>query len=205
MSPLDDSEVKLTLPDGSLLLPNGTVIKPQAAVQPAVVAGQEVANGRAARRTLERVHRKIGDLPEGDPKQLNAIAAIIMYTGIGLNDEDIAVTLGTHVDVVKSIKELDVYRQLSEMFDGQLFDDAKRTAAHIVAKAASRAADRMVDAIESPNEQVAVVAAREVLRTNGISTEHASAQNNKAGLNIKIVRKGERKDETITVELNNAP
>lgn len=193
--------VKLKLPDGSLLMPDGTVMKPQQAIQPAVTAGREIQNGVSARRTLERVHRKLGDLPEGDTKQLNAIAAIIMYTGVGLNDDDIAVALGTHVDVVKGIKELDAYRQLSEMFDDAVFDDAKRTASHILAKASSRAAERMIDAVESGNEQVAVVASREVLRINGISTENASAVNNKSGLNIKIVRKGEKRDETITVEL----
>lgn len=201
MLQLDESSIKLKLPDGSLLMADGTTIKPQQAVQTAVSVGKEVQNGRAAARTLKRVHRQLGDLPEGDTKQLNAIAAILMYTGVGLNDDDIAVTLGTHVDIIKGIKELDAYRQLSEMFDTAVFDDAKRTAAHILANASANAADKLVDSIDSLNEQVAVVAAREVLKMNGITTEHAGTET-KSGLNIKIVRKGEkRNDETITVEL----
>lgn len=200
----DDANVKLTLPDGSLLLPNGTVIKPQQAVQPAVTIGREIQSGRAAARTLKRVHRQLGDLPDGDTKQLNAIAAILMYTGVGLSDSDIATALGTTTAVVDGIKQLDAYRQLSEMFDSAVFDDAKRTASHILAGAATNAASRMVDAVESRNEQVAVVAAREVLKMNGISTEQTSTEK-KSGLNIKIVRKGEKTNtETITVELNNA-
>lgn len=198
--PLDESHVKLKLPDGSLLLSDGRVIKPQQAMQPAVASAIEVKNGRAARRTLDRVHRKLGDLPDGDAKQLNAIAAILMYTGVGLSDDDIAVALSTHVDVVKSIKELDAYRQLSDMFDSTLFDDAKRNAAHIVARASANAAERMVEAIGSENEQSAIVASREVLRMNGISTENTGTEK-KSGLHIKIVRKGEKTDDTITLEI----
>lgn len=203
MQQLEDGNTKLKLPDGSLLMADGTVIKPHQATQTAVTIGREIQSGRAAARTLKRVHRQLGDLPEGDTKQLNAIAAILMYTGVGLSDDDIAVTLGTTSDVVGRIRELDAYRQLSEMFDSAVFDDAKRTAAHILANASASAADRMVGFMESPNEQVALVAAREVLKTNGISTEHATGEK-KSGLNIKIVRKGEKKDETITVELQHA-
>jgi hypothetical protein len=201
---LDESSIKLVLPNGDKLLADGRVIKDMPVNQPAISTVREIQNGRAAVRTLQRVHRKLGDLPEGDGKQLNAIAAIIMYTGVGLNDEDIAVQLGAHVDTVKSIKELDIYKQLAEMFDTQLFDDAKRTASHIIAKASARAAERIVEAVESPNEQIQVVAAREVLKMNGISTEHTGSEK-KSGLNIKIVRKGEKQsEETITVELNHA-
>ena len=194
-------EIKLQLPDGTLVLANGTTIKPQKAVQTAVKAGIEIQNGRAARRTLERVHRKLGDLPEGDTKQLNAVAAILMYTGVGLSDSDIAVCLGASEDAVVAIKELDVYKQLSDMFDSAVFDDAKRTATHIIAKASARAADRLVEGIESENEQVAIVASREVAKLNGISAENNAGNDKKSGLNIRIVRKGDKKNEDIHVEM----
>lgn len=200
-SPDASSIAKLKLPDGSLVMPDGSIIKPQQALQPAVTVGREIQSGRRAARTLEKMHRKLGDLPDIDTKKMNAIAAIIMYSGIGLSDSDIAVCLGCDVEHVHSIKELDVYRQLAEMFDTQVFTDAKRTASHILAKAADRAADTMVGALESPNEMIAVGAAKEVLRMNGITTEQASGADNKSGLNIKIIRKGEKRDETITVEI----
>lgn len=192
--------VKLRLPDGSLLLANGQVMRPQEAIQPAVTVGREIQNGRAASRTLEKMHRKLGDLPEGGSKQLNAIAAILTYTQVGLSDEDIAIALGTHIDAVTGIKELDAYRQLSDMFDTNVFDDAKRTASHILARASGRAADTLVTGLDSANEQVAIVAAKEVLSRTGISSD-TQGHEKKTGLNIRIVRKGEKRDETITVEL----
>lgn len=180
---------------------DGTVISPKEIPQPAVSIGREIQTGQAAKKTLEKMHRKIGDLPEGDVKQLNAIAAILTYTQVGLSDDDIAVSLGCHRDMVRGIKELDAYRQLEEMFDSNVFDDAKRTASHILAQASGTAANTLVAAIESRDEQIAVVASREVLKMNGISAETQRSNENKSGLNIKIVRKGEKRDETITVEI----
>lgn len=191
---------KLRLPDGTLLMADGTTMRPQQAQQPAVSAGREIVSGRQAARVLEKMHRKLGDMPEGDPKQLNAIAAILTYTQVGLSDEDIAISLGAHVEVVTGIKELDAYKQLSDMFDTNVFDDAKRTASHILARASGRAADKLVSSIDSPNEQVGVVASREVLKMNGISAETQSSEK-KSGLNIRIVRRGEKREDTITVEL----
>lgn len=193
--------VKLKLPDGSYILADGTHVKEKPAPQqPAISVVREIQNGRAAAKTLEKIHRKLGDLPEGDTKQLNAIAAILTYTQVGLSDDDIAVALGAHVSTITGIKELDAYRELSSMFDANVFDDAKRTASHILARASGHAANTMVNALDSPNEQIAVVAAKEVLARNGISAE-TNTHEKKTGLNIRIVRKGERRDDTITVEM----
>lgn len=192
--------VKMRLPNGDFLYADGTVQKEKKVIQPAVQTVREVQNGRTAARTLEKMHRKLGDLPEGDSKQLNAIAAILTYTQVGLSDADIASALGTHEEVVKNIKELDAYRQLSDMFDTNVFDDAKRTASHILARASANAADKLVAAVDSPNDQISVVASREVLKMNGISAETQTSER-KSGLNIRILRKGEKRDETITLEI----
>jgi len=179
---------------------DGTIAREKKVEQSAITTVREVQNGRAAAVVLEKMHRKLGDLPEGDGKQLNAIAAILTYTQIGLSDDDIGVVLGTRGDVVRDIKELDAYKQLSDMFDSNIFDDAKRTASHILAKASGTAASTLVGGLDSANEQVQIVAAKEVLRMNGISSESQTTEK-KSGLNIKIVRKGEKRDETITVEI----
>jgi hypothetical protein len=178
-------------------------MRPQQAQQPAVSIGREIQSGKSAARVLEKMHRKLGDLPEGDSKQLNAIAAILTYTQVGLNDDDIAMALGTHRDAVTGIKDLDAYRQLSDMFDTNVFDDAKRTASHILARASGKAAERITTAVDSDNEQVAVVASREVLKMNGISADTQTTEK-KHGLSIRIVRKGEKThdNDSINIEVS---
>lgn len=192
------SNVKLTLPDGRLVLDTGEVIVPQ----PAVDMAREIESGREAARTLERIHRKLGDLPEQSEK-MNAIAVILMYTGVGLNDTDIAISLKTSVENIERFKELDAYKQLAEMFDATVFEDAKRTANHIVSRASADAAARMVSAIRDKDPQVAVVASRDILRLAGVGADRAN-DSRISSLNIKITRTGEHKDDEITVELNNA-
>ena len=192
--------VKMKLPNGKYLLPDGSVVSEIPAPQVAVTTVREIQSGRAAARTLERVHRKLGDLPQMEFKQLNAVATIVLYSHIGLNDEDIAQTLGTSIENVQRVKELDAYKQLAEMFDTQTFEGAKKTATHLIAKASGRAAEVLIGTLESRNELNALAASKEVLRMNGVSTEQTEVK--KSGLNIKIVRKGEStREETLTVEI----
>lgn len=195
--PSDASNVKLTLPDGRLVLDTGEVVVPQ----PVVDIAREIESGREAARTLERIHRKLGDLPEQTEK-MNAIAAVLMYTGVGLLDVDIAIALKTSAENIERLKELDAYKQLAEMFDATVFEDAKRTANHIVSRASADAAARMVSAIRDKDPQVAVVASRDILRLAGVGADRAN-DSRISSLNIKITRTGERKEDEITVELNN--
>jgi len=163
----------------------------------------EIKSGRAAARTLERIHRKLGDLPEQTEK-MNAIAAVLMYEGIGLGDDDIAVILRTSTENIERLKELDAYAQLREMFDVAVFEDAKRTANHIVSRASANAAERVVQGISDPDPTVAIVASREVLRLAGVGTDR-SDPSKVSSLNIKITRSGDKsRDDDVTVEINNA-
>lgn len=199
----EDDEVKLVLPTGELVLKSGRVIKPKQALQPAAQIGREIQSGRAAAATLERVHRKLGDLPETAEK-LNAISCVLLYTSIRLADEDIAVALKTSVENIQRLRDLDAYKQLSEMFDVTVFDDAKRTANHIISRHAAVAAQRIVEAVD--DEDVAagkVSAAKEVLRIAGVGTDRAD-ESKISNLNIRVIRKGDKKDDEITVEINNA-
>lgn len=195
-------EVKLALPSGELVLASGKVVRPVATRQPAAQIAREIQSGRQAAATLERVHRKLGDLPETTEK-MNAIAAVLMYTGVGLSDTDIAIALKTSTENIGRLKELDAYKQLAEMFDSTVFDDAKRTANHIVARASADAAQRIVTAVSDDDPQIALAASRDVLRIAGVGTDRTD-ENKVSSLNIKITRKGDADDENITVEINNA-
>jgi hypothetical protein len=134
---------------------------------------------------------------------MNAIAAVLMYTGVGLSDTDIAVALRTSTENITQLKELDSYKQLAEMFDSTVFDDAKRAANHIVARAASNAAARIVDLVEHEDAGIALNAARDVTRLAGVGVDRPD-EGRISGLNIKIIRSGDKKEDELTVEINNA-
>jgi len=191
-------EVKLTLPDGRLVLTNGQVVTPMSA---SVEMAREIKSGRASAVALDRVHRKLGDLPEQSEK-MNAIAATLMYTAVGLDNTDIAIILKTSVDNIERLKDLDAFKQLAEMFDSTAFDDAKRTANHIITRSAANAAHRVVQAVDDKDPNIALLASRDVLRLAGVGADRSDASKI-SSLNIKITRAGDRQDEEITVEMNN--
>ena len=201
MQNVQSQDVKLTLPDGTMILANGKAIKPKEAVSDVATFGREVSSGRQAVRTLEKMHRKLGDLPDL-PNKMNPIAAIITYTAVGLDDQDIAQALGASVEQVTIIKDSEAYKQLESMFDQTVFEDERRNAKHIVARASSRAAQTMVELVDSADENIALTASRDVLKLSGITTEE-EASKRQGALKIVITRKGDKEDE-IKVEMDNA-
>ena len=196
-------DVRLVLGDGRQVLANGKVIDPNAAEKKANIAtiGREISSGREAVRTLERIHRKLGDLPEL-PVKMNPIAAIITYTAIGLSNEDIATSLGATPEQIATIKDSEAYKQIEQMFDQTVFESERRNAKHIFARAAEKAALTMVSLVDSADENIALTAARDVSKINGINTEEETDRRPGA-LKIVITKRGQKDDE-IKVELNNA-
>jgi NhaP-type Na+/H+ and K+/H+ antiporter len=194
--------VKLTLPDGTMILSDGRAIKPGAVEEPSTLSkfGREVKSGREAVRVLEKMHRKLGDLPD-IPMKMNPIAAIITYSAVGLNNEDIATALGATVDQVALIKDSEAYRQLEQMFDQTVFEDERKNAKHIIARASSRAAQTMVAMVDSEREDIALTAARDVMKIAGINTEEDT--NRRQGALRIVVTKSGAKESDLTVEINN--
>lgn len=196
---LDGSEVALTLADGKKVLRSGRVVTD--VPSNAVVLSREIVSGRAASRTLERMHRKLGDLPD-IPQKMNPVTAVIFYSMIGLDDESIATALQATEAQIATIKQSELYGQLVALFDRTVFDEARRDAKHIIAKATNRAATRMVDAIDSDDPLISLSASREVMKIGGISLEQGT-ENKLSGLQIRITRREDEADE-ITIGVSNA-
>lgn len=195
--PSDESNRKpmLTLPDGTQVFSSGRSVVPKSPKEYA----QEVESGTKAKATLARMHRKLHDLPES-PQALNAINAVLVYTQVGLDDADIAVALQTTVENIGRLRGLEAYQQMQDMFDKTVFEDARRQAKHIISGAADKAATAMVNAVDSEDENIRVVASRDVLKLAGITTEE---ERNKtlSGLRIEIIKRENGKEDTINVTL----
>ena len=194
------ADVKLTLPDGTMILADGRAVRPVESPSNVATIAKEVKSGREATKVLEKMHRKLGDLPD-EPMKMNPIAAIITYSAIGLDDQDIATALGATKEQVVTIKESDAYKQLADMFDKTVFEDERRNAKHIIAKAAGKAAATMVSLVDSEREDIALTASRDVLKTAGVNTEE-DVDRRVGGLRIVVVRKGDRDNDEVKVEIN---
>jgi hypothetical protein len=193
---LVDDRVALVLADGRKVLKDGTVVEEVPAN--AVVISREISSGRSAARTLERMHRKLGDLPD-IPQKMNPVAAVILYTCIGLNNADIATALGAEESQIQTIKDSELYGALFKLFDETVFADAKQNARHIIAKASDKAANVLVDSLDSNNEGARIAASREITRLAGLSLEQTN-ENKLSGLHIRITRKEDEQSD-LTVEI----
>lgn len=193
-------EVRLTLPDGSIVLNNGKVMKPVAAGQTAVGLSREIASARTSQRILSQMSRKLTDLPE-TPDKMNAMGAVIAYKMLGINDADIAIALNTTEERIKLLCELDAFKQLEEMLDKSVIEDGKRAANNMIARSVTRATERMIEGIESDREDIAIVAARDIMKAGGAGV-NAEAEKRIGGLNIRIIRKGDRTEDDLTVEID---
>lgn len=178
-----DPNVALILANGDEVLRDGKIRKRQLVPQPAARFSQEIESGRKAAATLSRIHRKLGDLPD-IPEKMNPIAAILLYHAIGLSDEDIAQALGASEDQIQRLKSSELYAQLFDLFDKSVFEDTKRNARHIIAKASDKAATRIVEALDSDAVGIRLKAAEHITRLGGISLEQ---ENNRLPGGLKIV------------------
>lgn len=163
---LPQSTDELILPDGTRIMPDGTVL------DPAMANAVQVENGKGAVALVEKMKRNLGDLPD-IPQNLNPVCVILTYTAVGLNNADIATALSTdtrHVTEadIQRLKDSEIYQKLEEMFDERVFDDEQRTARHILSKHSHRAAQKMVDLINSPSGDLSLAASRDVLRVSGV-------------------------------------
>lgn len=198
MSP-DGSNAVLALANGKQVLPDGRVVSTVAVPQPSAQIHREIVSGRQAAKTLDRIHRKLGDLPD-IPQKMNPIAAVLSYTAIGLSDADIATALGAAVEQIQVLKDSEPYKQLADMFDKTVFEDARKNAKHIIARAADRAATKISDAIDSDDPLISLAASRDIIKFGGISLDESTGRS-LGGLKIVIEKSDGKNADNVTVTL----
>ena len=196
---MDTVQQQLPTPTDELILPDGTVILPDGSIKdPAVEAATIVENGTTAIALVQRMRRTLGDMPDV-PRNMNPVACVIVYTQVGLSDEDIAAALSTDLDTIQRLKASEIYSKLTELFEERVFEDERKTAQHIISKHSATAAQKMVSLVNAKSGDLALAAARDVLRIGGV--DKTQQQNGLSALKIVMIDKEDKQKEiTITVE-----
>lgn len=196
---MNNAQQQLPSPTDELILPDGTIINPDGSIKdPSVEAATLVENGTTAIALVQRMRRTLGDMPDV-PRNMNPVACVIVYTQVGLSDEDIAASLSTDLETIQRLKASEIYSKLTELFEERVFEDERKTAQHIISKHSARAATKMVNLVDSKSGDLALAAARDVLRIGGV--DKSSQSNGLSALKIVMIDKEDAKREiTITVE-----
>lgn len=193
MPALAKQDEPLVLADGTRINPSdGTVMRDA----PTYV---EIPTHRDAQQIVAATRRKLGDLPDV-PARINPLSCVLMYTVLGLSEQDIAIALGTTTVQVGRIKTLDAYTQLYNDLINSLVDNEIADVRAYIASHAKHSAKRIVEFAKQTNDSVlAFGAAKDILDRSGNRAADIVEHRHKleGGLTVIHVRKTETKDDDI--------
>lgn len=182
--------------DGTITLADGTVIN--------TVTGQPVRQNNGvpagynalptnseALRDVTRVRRRVSDLPDV-PERMNIIGAVAAYYLFGLDEYETAIALGCSQSQVERIKMTEAFDKLIADMQQRVVEAQQEDVRGMLSAASRDAVDTMLGAMRSENEQVAVVAAKDVLDRSGHRPVDVVEHRHKVegGLTIEYVKKG---------------
>lgn len=192
--------------DGELTLADGTRINMR--------TGRPIRNGGAlpgyvevpthdeARRHVMSVRKRISDLPDV-PERMNIIAVVAAYYMFGLDEYETALAIGCTEKQVANIRMTEAFTSLIETMSNNIVESGQDDVRNMIAGHARSAVNTMVNAMMSENEQVSVVAAKDILDRAGHRPADVVEHRHKieGGLTIEYVKKGGDDDKLPMLDL----
>lgn len=154
---------RLPNPNEPLRVGDGVSIPPSASQ---TFSRVEIPSNTQAQRLVSNTRRKLVDLP-ALPKQMNAYAAILVYSASGLSHAEIAVATGFSAEQVKALQEHPAYQQLERYIFDAVREQSKEDVVAILADKERRAAERVGELVDSADEKVALAASNSILDRRG--------------------------------------
>lgn len=150
-----------------------------------------VPTHRDAQRQVISVRKRLADLPEV-PEKMNIIAVVAAYYMFGLNEYETALAIGCTEGQVSRIRMTEAFTSLVEAMTNNIVESQQDDVRTLIAQQAPNAVNVMVSAMSSENEQVAVVAAKDILDRAGHRPADVVEHRHRVegGLTIEYVKKG---------------
>lgn len=126
----------------------------------------EIPTHSDAVREVTRVRKRVHELPE-PPERMNAVALVALYYLYGLNDMDIAHVTGMTEAQVGNIRMLEAFDEVIHTATQNIASQDGETLRSVIASHAPNAVNTLVAAMDSEDEKVAVVAAKDILDRAG--------------------------------------
>lgn len=150
----------------------------------------EVPTHLEAQRAVVNTRKRIADLPEL-PERMNIVAAVAAYYLFGLDEFQTSLALGCTETQVENIKMTDAFTNIVDAMTQNITQGAQDTVRGLIDRNAMSAAQRVAHLMNSQDEKVAIVAAKDMLDRAGHRpadvVEHKHTV--EGGLTIQYVRK----------------
>lgn len=158
-----DPTEPLILADGTKIDPStGEIIKDKKQKFVAVPSPTE------AQALVIKSRRALAELP-APPQQLTGVALVAFYTLFGLSDQDIALACDSKIsiDQISRIRELDAYKEFMTSAKQAIVDTTVDTVREKFQQNAVKAAEKVLDLVDSDNDVLAFKASQDVLDRAG--------------------------------------
>lgn len=178
----------ITLADGTVI--NTTTGKPVR--NNGVPAGfTALPTNSQALRDVTRVKKRLADLPD-IPEKMNIIGAVASYYLFGLDEYETALALGVTQQQVERIKMTEAFTKMIDSMTDAITERTQDDVRGLIMQQSHSAVHRLVAALDSDNEQAAIVAAKDLLDRAGHRpadvVEHRHTV--EGGLAIEYITKG---------------
>ena len=154
-----------------------------------VIEITKAPDGRRFVKLPEKVTRAKSSktaLPD-DPRRVNAIALVVCYDLYGLSSSDCAYTVGLSEGQLDEIRGTSIYNALRERIIDNLGATGDTEVKAIFVAAAKKAAEKIVEQLDSNSSAQAISAAMKILEGAGMSPRKASVVQDKMAAGLSIV------------------
>lgn len=181
------SRPPLRLADGTFIYKDGHIEPPDEVVEETVV---EVNTKSDPSSLVITAKKKLRDLPE-TTRTMNGIAAVLAYSLFGLDDDEIALAIGTTMDRVSALKELPSFVVMRNEVISNVLSAESGDVRELFVKHSRSAVKTVVDGMNAPRMSDRLRAAGDILDRSGFRPADVVEHRHKleGGLTIEIVRK----------------
>ena len=114
----------------------------------------------------EMITTRLSDLP-ASPRQMNGVAALIVYRLLGMPESDIAEALGTDIEKIKAIADSSLYTDLYSKVSNQVMDLNSESIRVRFAAMSRDALNKVYEIMSDSDDKNALKAAQDILDRAG--------------------------------------
>lgn len=119
-----------------------------------------------AQKLVAKARRNLSELPL-PPKGMNTISAVLMYSMLGLADQEIALATGIEATRLADIRASKAYKEVTNELVQSVLSKDSEDVKRVLAESAVRAAQKLVGKMDSELDPVALKAIESVLDRTG--------------------------------------
>ena len=167
-----------------ILLPNGTTVKKIEPTNKLITT--KIKTNQQLQEEDTRIRRKIDELPIQNGK-MNTISVVLSYYLFGLSVNDISIITKLPTEQVQNIIMLPAFNEMLDKVTQSIIENDTDNVREFIAKQTKKAADKIVQIMETAPAKYSLAAAQDILDRGGHRPIDVIEHRNKMDGELRIV------------------